>query len=73
MKNAPPFTTAVIEVNPKIDSRTQRRLPCSLKFNDVFQYLAPDDAPRPQGRPALWGVEFPSAVASRPRTLFPKP
>ncbi len=44
IKNAPPFTSAIIEVNPKIDSKTQRRLQCSLRFDDVFKYLAP---PRP--------------------------
>jgi hypothetical protein len=69
IKNASPFTTAVIEVNPKIDSHTQRRLQCSLKFNDVFKSLAPDADPRPQDHPALWGVEFPHAVESKPRTL----
>lgn len=69
IKGAPPFTTAVIEVNPKIDSRTQRRLQCSLRFEDVFTHLAPDANPRPQERPALWDVEFPRAVESKPRAF----
>jgi hypothetical protein len=69
IKNAPPFTTAVIEVNPKIDAKTQRRLQCSLRFDDVFKYLAPGADPRPQERVALWGVEFPQAIASKPRDL----
>lgn len=73
IKGSPPFTTAVIEVNPKIDAKTQRRLQCSLRFADVFKYLAPDADPRPQERPALWGVEFPRAVGSRPRAFGPKP
>lgn len=67
MKSAPPFTTAVIEVNPKIDSKTQRRLQCSLRFADVFKYLAPEAEAKRQERPALWGVEFPHAVESKPR------
>ena len=67
IKSAPPFTQAVIEVNPKIDSHTQRRLQCSLRFADVFKFLAPGADPRPQERVALWGAEFPQAVASGPR------
>jgi len=67
MKRQPPFDRAVIVLNPKIDSKTQRRLQCSLRFEDVFKFLAPGADPKPQARPALWGVEFPSAVASKPR------
>ena len=69
IKNAPPFTRATIEVNPKIDSHTQRRLQCSLRFDDVFRLLAPDVDPKPQEHPKLWGVEFPHSVASKPRQL----
>jgi hypothetical protein len=69
IKAAPPFTTAVIELNPKIDSKTQRRLQCSLRFDDVFKHLAPGADPRPQARATLWGVEFPQPVASKPRAL----
>lgn len=69
IKSAPPFTTAIIEVNPKIDSKTQRRLQCSLRFDDVFKYLAPDADRRPQEHPTLWGVEFPRAVDSKPRAF----
>ena len=69
IKNAPPFSRAVIEVNPKIDSKTQRRLQCSVRFEDVFKSLAPEADPKPQERPALWGVAFPHAVASKPRAF----
>ena len=67
IKNAPPFTQAVIEVNPKIDSKTQRRLQCSGRFADLFKYLAPEADPKPQEHASLWGVPFPHAVASRAR------
>ena len=67
MKNSPPFTQAVIQVNPKIGSDGQRRLQCSIRFRDVFKHLAPDADPSPQARPTLWGVEFPDAIASPPR------
>ncbi len=71
IKNAPPFTQSIIVVNPKIDSKTQRRLQCSLRFADVFKHLAPDADSKPQAQPALWGVPFPQPVASKPRT-FPR-
>lgn len=69
IKNAPPFTQSVIVVNPKIDSKTQRRLQCSLRFADVFKHLAPDANSQPQAQPALWGVPFPQNIASKPRTF----
>jgi hypothetical protein len=71
IKNAPPFTQSIIVVNPKIDSHTQRRLQCSLRFEDVFNYLAPDAPRAPQAQPTLWGVPFPHEIASRPRTFAP--
>ena len=69
IKNAPPFTQSVIVVNPKIDSITQRRLQCSLRFADVFKHLAPDATSAAQDRVSLWGVPFPQTVASKPRTF----
>lgn len=69
IKNAPPFSHATIVVNPKIDSQTQRRLQCSLRFDDVFAHLVPGGNPAPQEQPALWGVPFPGAVSSAPRSF----
>lgn len=69
MKNSPPFTAAVIQVNPKIDTRGQRRLQCSIRFKDFFQYLAPAANPQPQEHPALFGVEYPGPIASESRDL----
>lgn len=69
IKNAPPFTESIIVVNPKIDSKTQRRLQCSLRFDDVFKHLVPGGNPAMQDEPALWGVAFPTAVASKPRAF----
>ncbi len=65
-KNSPPFNSAVIQVNPKIDAR-QRRLQCSIRFEDVFRHLAPDADPKRQATPALWGVPFPGPIQSPPR------
>lgn len=67
MKSAPPFTTAVIQVNPKLDTKGQRRLQCSVRFADVFRHLAPTASAAEQAHPELWGVPFPGPVASPPR------
>lgn len=69
IKNAPPFTQAIMVVNPKIDSKSQRRLQCSLRFADVFTHLAPDASSAVHERPTLWGIAFPEAVPSKPRTF----
>jgi hypothetical protein len=66
MKNSPPFSEAVIQVNPKIDAH-QRRLQCSLRFADFFKHLAPGTDPQPQASPTLWGVAYPGPIASPPR------
>jgi hypothetical protein len=70
MKRKAPFTEAVIQVNPKIDAR-QRRLQCSLRFDDFFRQLAPSADRSPTNAPVLFGVPLPPALASPPRT-FPK-
>jgi len=67
MKNAPPFSQAVIQVNPKIDDHGQRRLQCSLRFADFFDHLLPGADRQPQAHPALFGVEYPGPIASPPR------
>jgi hypothetical protein len=67
IKDSPPFTEAVFVVNPKIDSKNQRRLQCSLRSDDLFAKLAPDAATGVQKTPALWGVPFPATVKSKPR------
>ncbi len=69
MKNRPPFNQAVIVLNPKIDSKTQRRLQCSLRFSDVFQHLASGTDSKPQARPMLFGTPYPGLIASKPRVF----
>jgi hypothetical protein len=69
IKNSPPFTEAVIQVNPKIDDQGQRRLQCSIRFEDVFKHLAPDADPKPQAHPVLLGVEYPGPIDSKPREV----
>jgi hypothetical protein len=67
LKSAPPFTESIIVVNPKIDSKGQRRLQCSLRSDDLYQYLAPDAPTGIQKQPSLWGVPFSATVKSGPR------
>jgi len=67
MKNSPPFSAAVIQVNPRIDARGQRRLQCSLRFADFFEHLAPGADRAAQEHPALFGVAYPGPIASKPR------
>ena len=38
MKRTAPYSSALITLNPKIDSTGQRRLQCSLSFGKVFKY-----------------------------------
>jgi len=67
MKSRPPFSESAIVLNPKIDSKSQRRLQCSLRFEDVFHFLAPGADPAAQPQPALWGVAYPGLIESGPR------
>jgi len=65
-----PFTAAVIQVNPKIDA-SQRRLQCSLRFDDFFKHLAPAASPAPQSNPQVFGVALPAQFESAPRQFSP--
>ncbi len=67
IKRAAPFTEALMTMNPKIDSKTQRRLQCSLRFDYVFKYLAPEADRAVQDKPQLFGVDAPPPFVSNPR------
>ncbi|MFI5355809.1 MAG: hypothetical protein ACHQ4G_00595 [Opitutales bacterium] len=73
MKKGPPFNQSLITLNPKIDSKTQRRLQCSLSFAKVFSSLAPGASPAKQKEPQLWGVPFTVPVDSAPRSFSDRP
>jgi hypothetical protein len=68
VKRRPPFTEAVIQVNPKIDAK-QRRLQCSLRFADFFTHLAPEADRGKSNAPKLLGVPLAAEVVSPPRTF----
>lgn len=71
MKSQPPFTEAIMQVNPKIDG-SQRRLQCSIRFDDFFKHLAPDADPARQDEPKVFGVPVPKQFESGARTIAPK-
>ncbi len=70
IKSQPPFTEAVIQVNPKIDA-SQRRLQCSLRFEDFFRHLSPESSTAPQSNPQVFGVPVPAQFESAPRKTSP--
>ena len=72
IKREPKFKTSIITLNPKIDSKSQRRLQCSLSWSKVFKYLAPDANSSAQEKPLLWGVPVDIEVASAPRSFEAK-
>ena len=71
LKSRPPFSEAVMQVNPKIDG-SQRRLQCSLRFADFFDHLAPDAERGKQEQPKVFGVAVPRRFDSAPRTITPE-
>ena len=58
---------STIVINPKIDSKRQRRIQCSLPFK-IFWELA-GRAPVRCDRPEFWGHVFPNPVKSSARTF----
>lgn len=62
-----PFTDSIITLNPKIDSKQQRRLQCSLSRGHFFQYIAPTVSPDPEKHPKLWGRPVSLRLPGGPR------
>ena len=54
-----------IVINPKIDSKKQRRIQCSLPFPIFWE--AADRNPTKRNSPMLFGKNFPNPVRSKPR------
>ena len=67
-KKRPPFSQAVIQLNPKID-QSQRRLQCSISYVRLFKYLAPGRDRRAQASAEIFGRRIPPIPASPPRDL----
>lgn len=67
-KSKPPFADAVIRLNPKID-RSQRRLQCSIPYDQLFAILAPGRDAGPVDGPRIFGVPLPPMPDSPPRSF----
>jgi hypothetical protein len=67
-KKQPPFSQAVIQLNPKIDA-SQRRLQCSISYVRLFQHLAPGRDRKAQPRAEIFGRPIPPVRLSLPREL----
>jgi hypothetical protein len=65
-KKQPPFSQAVIQLNPKID-KSQRRLQCSISYVRLFKNLAPGRDRKAQPFAEIFGRRIPSVPASPPR------
>jgi hypothetical protein len=73
MKRRPPYSQSIITLNPKIDSKGQRRLQCSLGYDALFKYLLPGTDPAPEAAPTLFGQPVPVLRNSGPRTFAEPP
>lgn len=67
MKTNKPYCDCSITLNPKIDSKIQRRLQCSIGFKLYFNTIAVGVSSEAQERPKLWGVEVPEPFESGSR------
>ena len=67
-KKQPPFSQAVIQINPKIDDK-QRRLQCSISYVRLFRNLAPGKNRKPNVRTEIFGESIPDIPASPKRKL----
>ncbi len=66
-RNTPEVKTSRIVVNPKIDSKTQRRIQCSLPFSEFWRQAGRQ--PQRCDHPSLFGFDFPNPVVSSARTF----
>jgi hypothetical protein len=67
LKSSSPYADCLMVLNPKIDSKVQRRLQCSLPFSVLFEKLAPARNREEQESPQLFGVSAPQPFLSSSR------
>lgn len=68
IKSRPPFSDAVMQVNPKID-HAQRRLQCSIPYGRLFEALAPGVDSGEMERAEVFGTPIPAVEESGARTF----
>lgn len=69
LKAQSPFKDCLITLNPKIDSKTQRRLQCSISFGLFFKKILTLDSKGIFKSPKLWNIEVPKPWESKSRTF----
>lgn len=62
-----PVDGSCLRINPKIDSKTQRRLQCSLPFNSFWKHIG--EEPVFEDSQRFCGKLFPNPMSSSPRTF----
>lgn len=67
LKKTTPYSLAKITLNPKIDSKKQRRLQCGIKFNLYFEKFATNTSSEIIENPSLFGVNVPPPWKSEGR------
>src|SRR3989338_8737605 len=65
LKKQKPYSLCEITLNPKIDSKTQRRLQCGIRFGLYFGKIAPGSSSEISKTPTLWKVEVPKPWESK--------
>ncbi len=68
VKNTEPYSLSKIVLNPKIDSKSQRRLQCSLPFKTFWETLV-NDEPYQSDAPELFGEKVMGFIDSPSRTF----
>lgn len=68
MKSSSPFNSAMMVLNPKVDSKNQRRLQCSLPFRTFWREIA-EKEPSETKKPTLFGKSVPNPFFAPPRTF----
>ena len=66
-KANPAVQTSTLVINPKIDSKTQRRIQCSLPYATFWNFAG--RSPVRRDCPELWGHVFPNPIKSSARTF----
>ncbi|MBV9657893.1 MAG: hypothetical protein JO295_07265 [Verrucomicrobia bacterium] len=64
-KRQPSVRTTTLVINPKIDSKIQRRIQCSLPNKSFWQVAG--RKPQKQDKPELWNEIFPNPIKSSAR------
>lgn len=69
LKKSKPYCESLITLNPKIDSKSQRRLQCSIKFDLFFDKISKKELKKIIENSLLWGIEVPKTWESSRRTF----